>query len=232
VLKTQICSPRVSWFSYKNPGRCLSGEKKICFKSYNCIFPVDIFPVSWIRNGFNADPDPGPGIWWPKVVKFYSWNKNLLFWSKIAIYLSLGLHKGRSSYKRSLRPSKENIQQFKTWNFSNFLIFSLLDRDPDPGSESSPFSWLWIIFVLMDPHPADPKSMQIHADPDPQRCFFPICPINNNTSSLLPRSSAAVRVRDYRVPDSGLLPPWGHRDHSLILMISPFKIKRVPTLCF
>jgi hypothetical protein len=29
--------------------------------------------------------------------------------SKIAIYLSLGLHKERPSYRRSLRPSKEKI---------------------------------------------------------------------------------------------------------------------------
>jgi hypothetical protein len=33
---------------------------------------------------------------------------------KIAIYLSLGLHKGGPSYRRSLQPSKENIQHFKT----------------------------------------------------------------------------------------------------------------------
>jgi hypothetical protein len=32
----------------------------------------------------------------------------------IAIYLSLGLHKGRPSYRRSLLPSKENIQHLKT----------------------------------------------------------------------------------------------------------------------
>ncbi len=44
-----------------------------------------------------------------------------IFIKKIAIYLSLGLHKGRPSYKRSLRPSKENTQHFKTWN----LIFSI-----------------------------------------------------------------------------------------------------------
>jgi hypothetical protein len=37
----------------------------------------------------------------------------IFFLSKIAIYLSLGLHKGRPSYRRSLQPSKENIQHFK-----------------------------------------------------------------------------------------------------------------------
>jgi hypothetical protein len=37
-------------------------------------------------------------------------NKNRF---KIAIYLSLGLRKERPSYRRSLKPPKENIQRFK-----------------------------------------------------------------------------------------------------------------------
>jgi hypothetical protein len=52
------------------------------------------------------------------------------------MYLSLGLHKGLLSYRRSLQLSKENIQHLKTLNFLIFLflwvIFALLDRDPDP----------------------------------------------------------------------------------------------------
>jgi hypothetical protein len=32
----------------------------------------------------------------------------------ISIYLSLAHHKGRPSYRRSLQPSKENIQHYKT----------------------------------------------------------------------------------------------------------------------
>ncbi len=55
-----------------------------------------------------------------------------VFNKKIAIYLSLGFHKGRPSYRRSLQRSNENIQHFKTWNFWNFLFFALLDPDPDP----------------------------------------------------------------------------------------------------
>jgi hypothetical protein len=34
--------------------------------------------------------------------------------SKITVYLSLGLSKGRPSYKGSLQPPQENIQHFKT----------------------------------------------------------------------------------------------------------------------
>ncbi len=53
---------------------------------------------------------------------------------KIAIYLSLGLHKGLPSYGRSLQPSKENIQHFKTLNF--FLFFSFCGSFCPPGSGS------------------------------------------------------------------------------------------------
>jgi hypothetical protein len=35
---------------------------------------------------------------------------------KTALYLSLGFHEGRSSYRRSLQPSKENIKQLKSWS--------------------------------------------------------------------------------------------------------------------
>ncbi len=64
------------------------------------------------------------------------------FISKITIYLSLGRHKGRPSYRRSLQPSNVNIQHFKTWNF--FTFFSYL------GS-----------LVFLDPDPVDLKSMRI-----------------------------------------------------------------------
>ncbi len=44
------------------------------------------------------------------------------FWSKTAIYLSLGLHKVCPSYRRSLQFSKEAIQHFKTWTFTNYCL--------------------------------------------------------------------------------------------------------------
>ncbi len=50
--------------------------------------------------------------------KNYSWNKNkIVFGSKTTIFLSLGLHKKRPSYWRSLQLSKEAIKHFKTLNF-------------------------------------------------------------------------------------------------------------------
>jgi hypothetical protein len=39
------------------------------------------------------------------MVKFYNW-KILAFFTKIANYLPLGFHAGRSSYRRGLQPSK------------------------------------------------------------------------------------------------------------------------------
>ncbi len=93
-----------------------------------------------------ADPESGSRVLWPKIERIYSWKVLFLFsWSKIAIYLSLGLHKGRPSSRKSLQPSKENIQHFKSWKFCTFLyffwvIFALLDPDPqfECGSGSAP----------------------------------------------------------------------------------------------
>ncbi len=89
-------------------------------------------------------PDPDPGFDDLKLTKNLQLEIQFLFsWSKIAIYLSLGLHKGRPSYMRSLQPSKENTQHFKTWKFWTFSIFwvtfALLDPDPqfECGSRSS-----------------------------------------------------------------------------------------------
>jgi hypothetical protein len=45
----------------------------------------------------------------------------MFFGSKTTIYLSLGLHKRRPSYRRSLQLSKENIQQ--NMKFLNFFYF-------------------------------------------------------------------------------------------------------------
>jgi hypothetical protein len=68
---------------------------------------------SWSRSGSRS-----------KVLMTKNWEKFItvfFFLIKIAIYLSLGLHKGRLSYKRSLQPSKENIQHFKKRNCFPFF---------------------------------------------------------------------------------------------------------------
>ncbi len=59
-----------------------------------------------------------------KLKKKLQLKKKKIFWSKIAIYLSLGLHKVCPSYRRSLQLSKEAIQHFKkTWSFKHFFYF-------------------------------------------------------------------------------------------------------------
>ncbi len=77
------------------------------------------------------------------------------FWINNYNYLSLGLHKERPSYRKSLQLSKEAIQHFKTWTLNIFLL-------------------LWVIFALLDPDPdsesgsTDPIEYGSTPDPDPQ----------------------------------------------------------------
>ncbi len=88
---------------------------------------------------------PVPPLALPKM---YSWKRN--FESKTSYNLttvSLGLHKGRPSYRRSLQPSKENIQHFKTWNFLIFFYFC--------GS----FLPSWTRILNPDPHQVKPASV-------------------------------------------------------------------------
>jgi hypothetical protein len=106
--------------------------------------PDSLSPDPYQNCRMNTDLDPG--FLWPKIEKNLRLNIFLLFfWSKIGIYLSLGLHKGRPSFRRSLQPSKENIQHFKTWNLLTFFIF------------------LWVIFSLLNP---DPNPLTWLPDPD------------------------------------------------------------------
>ncbi len=76
------------------------------------------FPGQCCGSGFTESPDP-------------AFQADIFFWSKIPIYLSLGLLKGRPSYRRSLQSSKENIQHFKKWNLLTFYTF------------------LWVIFTQL-----------------------------------------------------------------------------------
>ncbi len=111
---------------------------------------VSRFVWIWIRNTgsgmyykFNPDPVQDSDSW-ERLEKKFFW-----FINYPTFYLSLGLHKGCPSYRRSLRLSKkENIQHFKTWYF-------LL---------------LWVISALLffGSRFSGPKWMRFRADPDPQ----------------------------------------------------------------
>ncbi len=105
------------------------------------VFGTSYAPVqccgSWDSTNQPFQINQDPGFWWPKIKKKKIQLKlflNLIFWSKIAIYLFLCLHKGRPNYRRSLQPSKENILHFKTWNFLTFLKFCR--SFCPPGTES------------------------------------------------------------------------------------------------
>jgi hypothetical protein len=75
----------------------------------------------------NSDPDPDPILTAEKKINFFS---------KTTIYLFLGLHKRRPSYRRSFQLPKENIQHFKTWKFLIFFYFFVGHFCP-PGSGST-----------------------------------------------------------------------------------------------
>jgi hypothetical protein len=97
--------------------------------------------IQHFRLNTNTDPDPIriQGFNDQKLKKKnYSWKKKLNFFSsKAAIYLSLVLHKVHPSYRRSLQLSNEAIQHFKTFLLL-WVIFALLDPDPDPLTRLNP----------------------------------------------------------------------------------------------
>ncbi len=75
---------------------------------------------------FNADPNLvlDPGFWWLEIEKeIKAAKKFVFFWSKITIYLSLGLYKGRPSHRRS--PQKRTSSNAK---------HEVLNADPDPAT--------------------------------------------------------------------------------------------------
>jgi len=75
-----------------------------------------------------------------------------IFWSKTAIYLFLGLHKGRPSYRRSFRPQKR-ISRSSNMKCIQFFLF------------------LWVIFTLLDPDRI--RFPNPNPDPDPLTLLIP-----------------------------------------------------------
>ncbi len=110
----------IDWFSYRDlPALrqtnlvtcrwCEPSKSSFFFVVFPDPYSFDTDPDPAFR--LNTDPDPDP-------IRIQSFDdqklENLnLFRSKTTIYLSLGLHKGRLSYRRSLQPSKKNIQHLK-----------------------------------------------------------------------------------------------------------------------
>ncbi len=106
-------------------------------------------------------PDPDPGFDDLKLKKITAETKNIFFfWSKTTIYLSLGLHKGRPSYRRNLQSSKRTSSTSKPGNSVLFSIF--VGHFCPPGSGSGSAVWMRIRIRIQQL-----KLMRIHADPDP-----------------------------------------------------------------
>ncbi len=108
-------------------------------------------PDPWFRNKCESLSSSGfrALIWWPKLVKDYSWKKNLNFCNQ-----KLQFMKDHPSHRRSLQPPKEKMQLFKTSNFFTFCFFSFCGsfRPPGSGPESA---------FLMRIRTDRPKSMRI-----------------------------------------------------------------------
>ncbi len=80
------------------------------------------------RSSISSEPgsgsNPDAGFWWLKTKeKKYSWKFfYIFFWSKIAIYLSLGVHNGLPSYRRSLSPPKRTSSTSKNEIYKPFFF--------------------------------------------------------------------------------------------------------------
>ncbi len=77
-----------------------------------------------------------------------------------------------SSYRRSLQLSKETIQHFKTWTFTNFFLL------------------LQVIFALLDPDSGSGSTGPIESgsNPDPKPCLL----VHSSSSNLF--INVAIRL--------------------------------------
>ncbi len=111
------------------------------FQHFPAVFRIRIFHLIRIRGSESSILG-----WKPiriqdfddqKFKKMYGWeNSNIFFLSKIAIYLSLGLH------KEAFSPQKRTSKNMKFLDLFLFLwvIFALLEPDPDSESVSGYWS--------------------------------------------------------------------------------------------
>ncbi len=78
-----------------------------------------------------------------------NWKKCIAIFCNFVIYLSLSLHKGHPSYRRSLHPSKKCLA-FQNLNFLHFwVIFPLLG--PDPAEQNTWHCFKFNIYMKSKP---------------------------------------------------------------------------------
>ncbi len=148
-MRGLFCCPRVEWlFLYLFV--LIESQTTLSHHTWcSAMSPLPLAGNKWPVSSV-SDPDPAfkAEYWIPirirhqsgsRILMTNNWltaeKKMIIFWSNIAIYLSLGLHKGRPNYSKSFQFWKENIQHFKIWNFLTFSIF--VDHFCPPGSRSS-----------------------------------------------------------------------------------------------
>ncbi len=114
-------------------------------------------PKKWFLSSRKYDPgcssrisDPGSGCWLSTHPgsRIQGSKRHRIPAPDPQHCLSLGLHKGRPSYRRSLQPSKKNIQHFITWKFCPFFLFFVGHFCP-PGSGSAIWMRIRIQNLLM-----------------------------------------------------------------------------------
>jgi hypothetical protein len=89
-----------------------------------CLWSDQCSESEFTESGSSIISESGSRVFMTKNWRKKSWFfSSSIFTKKIAIYLSLGLHKGRPNYRRSLQPSKENIRHLKKWNLLSISIF-------------------------------------------------------------------------------------------------------------
>ncbi len=102
--------PATTWFR-----QTLSNPSSGLYRSSSSSRVLDPYGIHLIRIRIQ-------GFYMTKNWKKFTAEK-FFFGSKTTIYISLGFFKGRTSYKRNLQLSKENIQHLKPWNFLIFFYF-------------------------------------------------------------------------------------------------------------
>ncbi len=124
----------------------------------------------------------GSGFWWPKTGKHLQQKIFIMFWSKIVIYLFLGLHKGCPSYMRSLPQNRTSRTSKLEFSSLLWVILALLDPDPYSQCGSRSVFPIWIRIQL--------TKMKADPDQDPQHCCCCVF------SRLLSNDSAWVPIPD------------------------------------
>jgi hypothetical protein len=118
-----------------------TNEEKLRIWDASYFFPKcltnSVVDPYWFQRGSKSSSGSGSRVLRTKIVK-----KSKFLNEKLQFFLSLGLHERRlPSYRRSLQPSKENIQPLENEIFSLFLFSG---HFCPPGSGSSRLNLTWI----------------------------------------------------------------------------------------